>query len=90
MNKYVVAYWNDWTGELLQELVEATSAVAAVLSYTEWDDPALTTMGSIRAYAANCDCAISVLELNNRAGAGRPGPGLQTQLAQFDSESRVH
>lgn len=91
MNKYVVAYCNLHAGELLQEVVEANSALEAAKSYLNWEDlEHVRSMDELEALAFDTDAFIHVLELNNRAGAGRPGPGLQTQLAQFDSESRVH
>ncbi len=64
MNKYVVAYWSDHTGELLQELVEAKTMVEAVKSYMQWDDPTLTDMNSLYNLAANCDSAVSVIQVN--------------------------
>lgn len=63
MNTYVVAYWNDHTGELLQEIVEANSKVEAVKSYMQWDDEYIQDMDTAVNYAANCDSMVSVIEI---------------------------
>jgi len=63
MNKYVVAYWSDHTGELLQELVEANTPVDAVKSYMQWEDTGLTTMEALTSLAADCGSMVSVLDV---------------------------
>lgn len=53
MNKYIVAYWNDPTGELLQEEVEAESKFKALASYLQYPTDATQTLASLEAYCAN-------------------------------------
>jgi len=91
MNKYVVAIANITKGELLQELVEATSDVEACISYLGWwemGDKFPTSMEEIHDFANNSDCLVSVLEIK-RERTGRPGGGLQNRIAGFDSQARV-
>lgn len=61
MNTYVVAYWNDHNGELLQEVVEANSALEAVMSYMEWED--IESMEELHEVTANSDCVVSVINI---------------------------
>jgi hypothetical protein len=92
MKKFVVAFANLNTGELVQELVEAVSDIEACISYLNfWEagDTFPTSMEEIHDYCSNCDCWISVLELK-RELTKRPGGGLQNQVAGFDSQARVH
>lgn len=66
MNKYVVAFWNDHTGELLQELVEADSEVAAAISYLDIAEEYAEDMHSmedIHTYCVNGDSMINVFPL---------------------------
>lgn len=76
MNKYVVAYWNDHTGELLQEEVEAKSAFDAAISYLQWDaeEMNLSTMKDVYEMAANMDSMINVLEIGKRYKVNKPSP----------------
>ena len=63
MNRYVVAYWNDHTGELLQEIVGANSKVEALKSYMQWDDESIQDMNTAMQYAANMDAMVNVIEI---------------------------
>ena len=62
MNKYVVAFWSDHTGELLQEEVEATSPVEAAAKYLG-ADIIFKTLDEVYEYCANCDMMINVLQI---------------------------
>jgi hypothetical protein len=91
MNKFVIALANLNQGDLVQELVEASSDVEACISHLNWwadEDEKPTTMDEIHDMAVNSDCWISVLELNHER-TSRSGSGLQNQVAGFDSQARV-
>lgn len=88
MNKYVVAFLSLHDGEIKQEIVEANSPLEAGLSYLNWleSDPP-TTLDDLYQEVYNWDCYIHILDLN-KALKTNWGGGLQTRIAQFDSESR--
>lgn len=93
MNKYVIAFLDLSKGELLQEIVEANSALEAGIKYLNWwDEPESGepphTLEDFYNEVFNCDSYINVLDLNKALGTGRSGGGLQTRISQFDSESR--
>jgi len=90
MNKYVVAFISLHDGELKQEIVEAKTALEAGISYLNWwvESEQPTTLKELYTEAFNGDCHIHVLDLAKALSTGRPGGGLQTRIAQFDSESR--
>lgn len=92
MNKYVVAFLSMHDGELLQEIVEAESKYAACKSYLDINDADLDlpNMECIYNYAANTDCWISVIQINNLPRSGRQGFDLQNRVAELDSQSAVH
>lgn len=64
-NKYVVAYFSLHTGELLQELVLATSPFEAAKKYLDWDGPEKDLL-SLQT-AIGDDNWINVLELKDSA-----------------------
>lgn len=64
MNKYVVAFWSDHTGELLQEIVEANSEVEAAVSYLDIAELEFDSMDLIHTYCANCDTSINVIQID--------------------------
>lgn len=76
MKKFVIAYWNDYTGELLQEEIEANSAFDAAISYLQWDaeNMNVTNMREVQNMAANMDSMITVLEIGKRYGTNKPSP----------------
>lgn len=90
MNKYVIAFLSLHEGELKQEIVEAKTALEAGLSYLNWweelDPP--TTLEDLYNEAFNGDCHIHILDLAKALKTNWGGGGLQTRIAQFDSESR--
>jgi len=96
MKKFVVAYLSLHDGELVQEIVEANSALEAGLSYLNWWDEheedvravIPKTLEDLYNEVYNGDCFINVLELKHER-TGRPGGGLQNQIAGFDSRARV-
>lgn len=63
MKKYVVAYYNHFNGELLQELVEANTELDAALCYMQWAREDLTNMSAVHSFAADCEATISVLDV---------------------------
>jgi hypothetical protein len=91
MKKFVIAFMNFNTGELTQELVEAKTELDACISYLNWwdeDTEKPKDMDEIIDIVVNSDCDIHVLELKHER-TGRPGGGLQNQIAGFDSRARV-
>lgn len=65
MNKYVVAYWREYTGVLLQEIVEANSRLEAVVSFMGWELYDLENMDEAYRFANDLDSAISVIQINH-------------------------
>ena len=55
MNRYIVAHWNDHTGELVQEEVEADSKFKALAGYLEYPEDATQTLAALETYCANSD-----------------------------------
>lgn len=93
MNKYVVAYLDIVLGgEIKQEIVEANTKFEALVSYLGWTEEDYEGLdGSSSELVERVfdqDGYINAIEITH-ARASRSGPGLQTQSAQFDSESRV-
>lgn len=76
MKKFVIAYWNDHTGELLQEEVDANSAFDAAISYLQWDaeEMNVSTVNEVQTLAANMDSMITVLEIGKRYKVNKPSP----------------
>lgn len=72
MNKYVVAYYSDFEGEILQEVVEAETKLDAMKSYLELDD-SFDTIESVENMLSNSDSTISILQINNLPRSGRSG-----------------
>jgi hypothetical protein len=66
MNKYVVAFWSDHTGELLQEIVEANSQHEAACKYLQIDPIEFPSLVDTINYAVNGDSMINVLEIKDR------------------------
>ena len=66
MNKYVVAFWSDHTGELLQEEVEAKSEFDAAVSYLQVDPVEFKDMEAIHDYCVNGDSTINVLQIDKK------------------------
>lgn len=66
MNKYVVAFWSDHTGELKMEQVEADNAHLAVTSYLGIDPEDFPTMDSVHEFMTNSDGAIEVLQIDKK------------------------
>lgn len=66
MNKYVVAFWSDHTGELKQEFVEAKSMLEAACSYLDIPIAEFPSMDSVYQYAVNSDSMINVIEVTDR------------------------
>lgn len=66
MNKYVVAFWSDHTGELLQEIVEANSQHEAACSYLQIDPIEFPSLTAAIKYAVDSDSMINVLEIKDR------------------------
>ena len=65
MNKYVVAFWSDHTGQLLQEEVEAISRVEAAKKYLNVDF-SFETFEDVIEYCVNCDAMISVIRIDKK------------------------
>lgn len=67
MNKYVVAFLSLYVGELKQEIVEATSAVEAAISYLNWweDETPPKTMDEVHEIVGDGDSFIHVLDITN-------------------------
>jgi hypothetical protein len=93
MNKYVVAFLSFHNNEILMEVIKATSKLEAAISYltefTEWSDlDEHKNISSLQEYLFDGDCLIEVLDLSKALKTNWGGGGLQTRIAQFDSESR--
>lgn len=90
LKKFVVAFLSLHDGSIKQEIVEAKDEVAAIKSYLNWGDiafPEDATLQDIYETVYNSDCYISVMDLDKELRARRSGSGLQTRVAQFDSEA---
>lgn len=92
MNKYVIAFLSLHDGELKQEIVEAKTALEAGISYLNWweneEFSPPTTLDELYMAAYDGDCHIHILDLNKALKTNWGGSGLQSRIAQFDSESR--
>lgn len=94
MNRYVVAFLCFHDNEIQMEEVLASSPLEAATKYindfTAWSVHPITSLEELEAKLFDGDCLIKVLNLNNDSRAGRPGGGLQTHTAQFDSAASFH
>jgi hypothetical protein len=77
MNKYVVAYFNSYDGELKQEIVHANSKLEAGLSYLGYEDEdkeGINNIDNLYERICNLDCMLNVLEItgNKRGHSGEP------------------
>lgn len=93
MNKYVVGFLSLHEGRLVQEIVEANSALEAGISYLNWwdseeDRPA--TLEDLYNAVYDNDCYINILDLTKASKTNRGGTSLQNSVAQFESESGFH
>lgn len=75
MNKYIVAHFSDYAGELLQEEVEATSKFEALKSYLEYPDDAPQTQEGIEAYCADTDQWVTAVEVGSFITKKNSGSG---------------
>ena len=91
MNKYVVAFCSLQSGDITQEIVEATSKYEAMRSYLNLvsDDLHESTEEGIYEYACNTDTFITALQIDIVSRSGRSGNGLQIHLAEFDSPASL-
>lgn len=93
MNKYVVGFLSLHEGRLVQEIVEANSALEAGISYLNWweeREAKPTTLVELYNIAYDGDCYINILDLDKALKTNRGGTVLQKQVAQFESESGFH
>jgi len=91
MNKYVVAFYSSMLAELKQEIIEANSVFEAAISYLGWtaeDIGEAKTLTDLQEILYGMEDTIHVLDLNKALKTNWGGGGLQTRIAQFDSESR--
>jgi len=65
MNKYIVAHWNDHTGELLQEEVEAESKFKALADYLEYPEDATQTLAALEGYCADSDQMVTATQVGS-------------------------
>jgi hypothetical protein len=77
MNKYVIAYFNSYDGELKQEIVHANSKLEAAFSYLgyeEGDKEGINTLEELYQTVWNMDCMLNILEItgNKRAHSDEP------------------
>lgn len=77
MNKYVVAFFSEYTGVIYQEIVAANSALAAGISYLDWWAEAIPpkTLEELYKQVEESGCAIHVLDLNKALKTNRSGGG---------------
>lgn len=90
MNNYVVAFISFHENELFMEEVMAETAVQAAIKYLNNELWGLTedmTLEQVKDQLFEADFMINVLNVSR---TGRPGDGLQTHLAQFDSAAKFH
>ena len=91
MNKYVVAFYSSMLAELRQEIIEANSAFEAAISYLGWtaeDIGEAKTLTDLQEILYGMEDTIHILDLNKALKTNWGGSGLQSRIAQFDSESR--
>ena len=92
MNKYVVAFYSSMLAELKQEIIEANSVFEAAISYLGWtaeDIGEAKTLTDLQEILYGMEDTIHVLDLAKALKTNWGGGGLQTRIAQFDSESRL-
>lgn len=90
LKTFVVAFASLHEGDIKQEIVEAENEINAIKSYLNWGDiafPEGSTLEDIYEAVYNSECYITVLDLDKELRARRSGSGLQTRVAQFDSEA---
>lgn len=93
MKRYVIAFYSNFDGSMRMEEVLSTSQVQAGKDFLKSEDydmlEEIKTYDQLQERVFAWDHAIGVYEINN-SRAGRSGPGLQTQVAQFDSAAGFH
>ena len=65
MNRYIVAHWNDPTGELFLEEVEAESTFKALASYLEYPEDAPQTLLALEDYCAKSDQWVRAIQVGS-------------------------
>ena len=65
MNRYIVAHWSDYTGELHLEEVEANTKFEAMSNYLQYPEDATQTLVALEDYCANNDQTVKAIQVGS-------------------------